>query len=192
MDKRLTQNNRSWIEKQLAKINSLLESKNSLPFEIILQAIGQTWQVHYIHTNISKVELIMRPNQELVLIGDIKNKIACKKLLIAWIKHQAKKHLTPWLTRLSLKTNLIFKNILIRGQNSRWGSCSANKTISLNYKLLFLPTHLTNHILIHELCHLKHLNHSQSFWRLLSTFDSAWKENKRELCQAEHKVPQWI
>jgi predicted metal-dependent hydrolase len=57
------------------------------------------------------------------------------------------------------------KNIVVRNQRSRWGSCSCNGTVSLNWRLIQLPDPVRDYIIIHELTHLQHLNHSPRFWR---------------------------
>jgi predicted metal-dependent hydrolase len=57
------------------------------------------------------------------------------------------------------------KHIVIRNQRSRWGSCSCNGTISLNWRLIQLPDHVRDYIIIHELMHLRELNHSPRFWQ---------------------------
>jgi hypothetical protein len=57
------------------------------------------------------------------------------------------------------------KQIVIRNQRSRWGSCSCNGTISLNWRLIQLPDHVRDYIIVHELMHLRELNHSPRFWR---------------------------
>jgi predicted metal-dependent hydrolase len=54
--------------------------------------------------------------------------------------------------------------VVVRNQKSRWGSCSYNGTISLNWRLIQLPAHVCDYIIIHELMHLRHLNHSAKFW----------------------------
>jgi len=115
-----------------------------------------------------------------------------QRLLIQWLMKHAHQHLVPWVIELSTLTGLIFNRAIIRGQTTLWGSCNAKKTISLNYKLLFLPKVLAKHILLHELCHLQYLNHSMHFWKLLEKWDPDYKSHKKSLKTAEYYLPRWL
>lgn len=61
-----------------------------------------------------------------------------------------------------------YAKVAIRNQRSRWGSCSANKNLNFNYRVLDLEPELRDYVIAHELCHLKELNHGKAFWDLLS------------------------
>ncbi len=75
----------------------------------------------------------------------------------------------------------IYKNICIKNQKSRWGSCSKKGNLNFNYKIIFLPTHLSDYIIVHELCHLKELNHSPRFWSLVETILPDYRSLRSEL-----------
>ena len=64
---------------------------------------------------------------------------------------------------------------------TRWGSCSSNRTISLNIGLMQVPEPLRDYVIIHELAHLNHMDHSEAFWREVGTHDPRYKEHRKKL-----------
>ena len=74
-----------------------------------------------------------------------------------------------------------FNRIAIRNQRSCWGSCSEHRNLNFNYKLLFLPEHLADYVIVHELCHLQEFNHSPNFWNLMARALPDYKELRKEL-----------
>ncbi|MFA7662734.1 MAG: M48 family metallopeptidase [Patescibacteria group bacterium] len=79
--------------------------------------------------------------------------------------------------------NFEFNQIFVRRQKTRWGSCSVRKNLNFNYKILWLPAHLADYIIVHELCHLEQMNHSLDFWKLVGQQIPDYKERRRELRQ---------
>lgn len=77
--------------------------------------------------------------------------------------------------------NLSYSKISVRNQKSRWGSCSSKSSLSFNYRLCLLPGELADYIIVHELCHLQEMNHSQDFWRLVAQSIPNYKQLKRQL-----------
>lgn len=74
-----------------------------------------------------------------------------------------------------------FDSLNYKFMKSKWGSCNSNKCITLNYRLLDLPKHLIEYVMVHELVHLNHLNHSSDFWNELSNILPDYKTRKLEL-----------
>jgi len=70
---------------------------------------------------------------------------------------------------LSLQIGVVPKKVLVKNQKRRWGSCSSRGTINLNYRVLLLPQCLRDYVIIHELCHLREMNHSSRYWRLVES-----------------------
>ncbi len=71
--------------------------------------------------------------------------------------------------------------ISIRNQKNLWGSCSARKNLNFNHKIVELPLDQADYIIVHELCHLKELNHSKNFWNLVSETIPNFRDLKNQL-----------
>lgn len=74
-----------------------------------------------------------------------------------------------------------FNKIIIKNQKTMWGSCSRKGNLNYNYKLVLLPQHLADYVVVHELCHLKEFNHSKRFWNLVAQVMPNYLELRREL-----------
>ncbi len=74
-----------------------------------------------------------------------------------------------------------YHKVTIRNQSSRWGSCSQRGNLSFNYKIVFLPAALQEYIVAHELCHLREMNHSARFWKLVSISIPDYSVRRKEL-----------
>ena len=95
---------------------------------------------------------------------------AVKKNIEGYFKQQALKIIPPKVEYYSQLTQLTPKSIKIRQYRARWGSCNSRGELSFNYLLMMLPMDVINYVVIHELCHLRHLNHSTHFWQLVAKY----------------------
>lgn len=77
--------------------------------------------------------------------------------------------------------NFSINKIIIKNQSTRWGSCSIKKNLNFNYKLIQLPENLRDYIIVHELCHLKEMNHSPRFWALVNQTIPEYKTLRKKL-----------
>jgi len=86
--------------------------------------------------------------------------------LIEWrLRELAENELPPRVFEMARVHNLKVRRVMVRSQKSRWGSCSAHGTISLNWRLIQTPPYVSDYIIIHELMHLRQMNHSVRFWK---------------------------
>lgn len=76
-----------------------------------------------------------------------------------------------------------YKKITIRNTASRWGSCSKKGNLSFSYRIVMLPPELVDYLVVHELCHLKELNHSANFWSLVAKSIPDYKKSRKSLRQ---------
>ena len=74
-----------------------------------------------------------------------------------------------------------YGKIAVRAHKSRWGSCSSNGNLNFNYKIALLPPRLADYIIVHELCHLREMNHSKNFWAYVECAFPDYKELRKEL-----------
>ncbi|MDC1005051.1 SprT family zinc-dependent metalloprotease [Opitutales bacterium] len=108
--------------------------------------------------------------------------------LFKFLRELARENLKSRLFTLAAKAELNCENVRIGNQRSRWGSCSARSTISLNWRLILLPYEIADYVIFHELAHLKHLNHSLQFWEYLEYICPNSRVYDKELLKAGKNV----
>lgn len=96
-------------------------------------------------------------------------------------KKVAMEHLTPYVTQASQALGKRVESVKFRDTKSRWGSCSAKKTISLSWRLILAPPDVARYVCIHEAVHLLHMNHSQVFWKTVEDLCPTYRDHKKWL-----------
>ena len=97
------------------------------------------------------------------------------------LRERARRELPARLARLAADHGLTVARVSVRDQRSRWGSCSRKAHICLNWRLIHLPDHVRDYVMIHELMHLKRMDHSRHFWKLVAQACPAFKEARAVL-----------
>ncbi|MBP1988877.1 putative metal-dependent hydrolase [Paenibacillus eucommiae] len=140
--------------------------KNKLKHGIEEQKFLHLGKVYFLHELIETGEL-----NEAELYTSLKKFYfsSCKKIVAARIP--------IYQTQLKVKPKVIE---VIESEN-KWGSCSSAKKVSFNYRLAMAPIEVIDYVIIHELCHLLHMNHDRSFWRRLGSIMPDYKEKQKFL-----------
>jgi predicted metal-dependent hydrolase len=104
------------------------------------------------------------------------------------LRDEARRILPPQLLALAALNGLSVERVTIRNQRSRWGSCSRSARIALNFRLIQMPPDVREYILLHELMHIRHPNHSRRFWRAVEALCPSFRETERWLKRNGHDL----
>jgi predicted metal-dependent hydrolase len=175
----MTKNRIPWIKSAQQHVRERRSQLN--PSEIDLKALGETWSVDYGRVDEVPKGLLVTGGHILTVGVDPEDVFCAARKLQGWFHQKARAVLLPWLASLAEGRGLSFKRTYVKNQVSLWGSCSEKRNINLNRNLLFLPKHLVEYVLHHELTHLEHLNHSGRFWSSFTRVLPDCRELRREL-----------
>lgn len=185
---------RGWIrrarERVEAEAGELARPDESVPARLDLRALGVEYPVERVAGSGDQVRVDC--DGERVLVAGADDTAEARMALARWLKRVGRRQLVSRLAELAARHDLHYERAAVRGQRTRWGSCSGRGTISLNYKLLFLPPALVDHVMLHELAHTRHLDHSPDFWRLLGELDPNWRSHHTALTRAMRWLPAWV
>jgi predicted metal-dependent hydrolase len=193
---RLLREKESWLTRTLERLRAYapLEQaggKSERPENIRFESVGLDFSITYHRTDSSQVRISER-GAELRISGCVDDALKLNMALQRWLKRKGKALLLPILDADCRRLGLSYHQASVRLQKRCWGSCSRKKTISLNARLLFLPQSLVRYVMVHELAHLKEMNHSRAFWALVEQCDRNCLEHRRELKQASRWIPAWV
>lgn len=164
--------NLEWlVEKQAAavsKLNQLTEAREQLFFR------GKEYQFRLNIAPAKKAGVAIEGNK-LIVTSPSEEHSQVRLLLEKWYRRQAEDYFKKRVPLLADLVNRDLKKVTIRSQRSRWGSCSSNLTISLNWRLIMAPDSVSDYVVYHELAHLTHMNHSRAFWRLVEDYHPNYK-----------------
>lgn len=103
-------------------------------------------------------------------------------------KREAVSYLSQRIQFWSEKMNLRPSQVRFREQRTRWGSCSSRKSINLNWRLIVFSQEIIDYVIVHELAHLEHMNHSDRFWSLVERNIGNYKELVKSLKESQYLV----
>jgi len=163
-----------------------------LPSIISLPAVDMRVIVRYRPLPGARTVRFRYANGILNLSGNTGSEKHCVNAMRRWLSGVARQCFEPQLRALSLLTETPFEKMHIRMQRTCWGSRSSSGTISLNLCLLFLEPELLRYLLVHELTHGRHMNHSKRFWKRVAKFEPGYRKLDRRLGESWRDVPAWL
>lgn len=180
-----------WVRQQLAR-QARLRAEIRLPSTLSLAFDNSVIPIRYQNSGLPwQAELFHDSNDEYIEIRAEQQRQAIRELR-GWIRQRAQLLLPPLLEQISRRIGLDYSRLRIRSQKTRWGSCSSRGNISLNDQLLFLSRDTVEYLMVHELCHRRHLNHSRAFWKLVESHCPDYRAHDTLLGRSRNLVPDWF
>lgn len=194
----------SWIGKAFSKLQD--RSKNLctplvMPDKIVLPALNETWSIRTENfAEINKdtfinikayIEPISAEKQVIISKNTDDVSIICKALQL-WLCKYSKDYLSKLTYKMADLHNYTINRVSVKSQRTKWGSCSSRGNINLNFRLILLDGKLIEYLILHELCHLKHMNHSILYKNFIQSLEPNSKYYEKELNVAWHMLPHWI
>lgn len=177
----------SWIIKQLADFNEMhgtVKQRSFLSGEK-LPYLGRYYRLKVIKTNTRKPTFRFDQGRFFAELPEEKNEDEYRDLLLPlyvdWVKQRAEKFTIDRIQRFTLKLQEEPKQIIIKDQDQRWGSCTPSGKILLNWRIFLAPVSVIDYVLAHEMVHLKHMNHSKEFWETVRMLLPDYEQRKEWL-----------
>ena len=185
---------RAWIQRTSARMQArgtdLSGRVPDLPEVIEFLASHREYEVSYLKRP-GRVS-VTENGSRLMVGGPMEDSTVILDALKRFTVRKAREFLLPRLDAMSRRLTMPYEALRVRSQKTRWGSCSARGTISCNAKLMFLPVELVDHLLLHELCHTRHLDHSKRFWALVARHAPDCDRLEHALKHGGTFVPPWF
>lgn len=175
----------TWLRQTIGNIRNMENSHTVFTYDTVFNTTEYT--LEFIRTEDGNPKVILKerkirvyiPNQRDVKEKEIQEMIRWG-IEAAW-RREAKKYLPARIGELARLYGFDFKKVIIKNNRTRWGSCSDQNNINLSLHLMRLPKHLSDYVLLHELVHTVHKNHSKQFWRLLDRLTGDARALDKEL-----------
>ena len=189
---RFVGSHRQWIDRRVEDLSAaggvVVERR---PERLSLPGIGRQISIEYVN-DASPLQIRPLSSGDLLIRGPLHDEDAVIEALRQWLADLALETLGSQLRAVASEAGFSYRRVQIRRQRTRWGSCSATGTISLNVCLLFQEPAVVRYLLVHELCHTRHMNHSNRFWSLVEAHEPDYRALDRELLRGWQRVPGWM
>jgi len=166
--------NSNWIETQLHKFSKLSRKKFNQNIEKEIFFLGRKYLTEIRN---SKKQGINLGYDKAIFHSKTGSKKELREILEKFYRNQTRKIAENLIKKKGYKIN----RISVRGQKTRWGSCSKKGNLNLNWKLAIAPLPVFNYVICHEISHLKHFNHSKQFWKEVESICPDYKDLRRWL-----------
>ena len=178
---KIVQNKSAWINKKLTIFKAIAINKD-ISTGSRLYYMGKSYYVNIIKNKTTKTITIHFTHSKFYINTPIKfTNDALNNAIESFYKQKAYEKIIPLAKKLSIVMGVKPEHISFRYSKNRWGSCSSTNRISFNYHLVKLSASLIEYVVIHELAHILHQNHSKDFWKVVYTYLENYKVKEEKI-----------
>jgi len=173
---------RDWItkkQKEIAKRSEKFAKKEFVNGEGFLY-LGETYKLKFVKLQENEVVF----DKKFYLSE--KNKSESKKILENWYEKEAFRKITQRVEFFAKKSGFKYKEIKLSNATTRWGSCSIDGNLNFTWRIIMAPLRVIDYVVVHELAHLRHRNHSSKFWTTVKTILPNYEKEKEWLKNNGH------
>lgn len=189
---RFVEKKTNWIQKRRRHLAQVQKTRRPLEFltGVALTHFGKplrltvhegTVPVPLVHRHGNRLHVTVAPSNEDCRVVHHSPRVQIKSALKSWFTEETARALLPPLTFFKKRLKVSPGRVTVASHAKRWGSCSRKGQLRFNWKLSMMPRPVFDYVVVHELCHLKELNHSRQFWGLVESFLPDYKDRRRWL-----------
>lgn len=167
-----------WILQKLSHFNEVAESieKTKEQGANVLRYLGKDYPIVMILDASSPITVSITDEKAYITLPEKKQDVL-SKVIEAWYRLIAKEifnqRVKTWATAMGVSYNKVF----VKNQKTRWGSCSSQKNLNFNLRLVMAPVEIVDYVIIHELAHIIEMNHSKEFWKIVEEYCPEYKKH---------------
>jgi predicted metal-dependent hydrolase len=168
---------RDWIIKTAKYYSRLREKAGNIESNVIYY-FGKRYRVHIVKDKLFSTIISEALGLVTFHVTDMRR---YKREIEKWYKEQTTGVIAERLPVISTRLGLSYNKYRIKRQRSRWGSCSKKRNLNFNLLLSAAPSEVIDYVIVHELCHIAEMNHSEKFWQMVKSADLDYRKHKEWL-----------
>ncbi len=172
-----------WIKTKLHYFLTQYKKPSSLSLKngVTIPYLGNNFSLRIQKSSSNNISLNQQALEIIISTINIESEPLTKRLLTKWFQEKAKEYFAKRLPFFSTQLNVKYHQFSLSSAKSRWGSCSTSGNIRLNWRLIHFSPILIDYVIVHELAHLREMNHSNRFWNIVSEIYPHYKTIRKEL-----------
>lgn len=172
-----------WIQKKIPEMEALAERIPEKSYEDgeKLFYLGREYRLMRKPSLSARKGMVAMAGEQVILYGVFHNSDEVKAILERWYQQKAEDWITRRVCYYEERIGVSVNRICYRSPKTRWGSCSSDRNVMINWKLIMAPEPIIDYVVCHELCHILEMNHSERFWALVAKEIPDWKARRNWL-----------